>query len=153
MKYVKKTLVLSVKRKQPVDVATILPVRNTISSHCSALSSARINKAEQMLEPFKEHGGALSLDYGHRVRDYLAVVCHFIEATSDGWKLRALPVGFEGSDELANKEAPQIWLHLLDAIEAVGLTEEHLVGAFCVTDEGSNVLAMSRDHFYGIVSV
>lgn len=31
-----------------------------------------------MVEPFKDHGGAISLDYGHRVGDYLAVVCHFI---------------------------------------------------------------------------
>lgn len=127
------------KRKRPVDMSCILPCRKTIATHCKTVANARINKAEQMLEPFKEHGGAISLDYGHRVDDYLAVVCHYIEPTADGWKLRALPVGFDGSP-IDKKEAPQIWLHLLDAIETVGLMEGHLQGIFCVTDEGKNVL-------------
>lgn len=137
----------SVKRKRPVDLSSVLPCRVTIASHCKSIASSRINKAEQLLEPFKEHGGAISLDYGHRVGDYLAVVAHFVEPAADGWKLRALPIGFDGSD-IKSKEAEQIWFHLLDAIETVGLKEEDMRGVFCVTDEGKNVLAMSRDQFH-----
>ncbi|KAH7717466.1 Protein C09E7.4 [Aphelenchoides avenae] len=138
-----------VKRKRPVDLSSVLPCRVTIASHCKSIASSRINKAEQLLEPFKEHGGAISLDYGHRVGDYLAVVAHFVEPAADGWKLRALPIGFDGSD-IKSKEAEQIWFHLLDAIETVGLKEEDMRGVFCVTDEGKNVLAMSRDQFHPV---
>lgn len=101
-----------------------------------------------MVESFREHGGAISLDYGHRLDDYLAVICHFIEPSSDGWKLCTLPVGFEKSTA-ETKTSSQVWLDLVDALELVDLKEENLAGTFCVTDEGSNVLKMAKEHFNG----
>jgi hypothetical protein len=92
----------------------LLPVRTTIATHTTKQANERIAKAREMLVPFVEHGGAISLDYGKRLDHYLAVVCHFIEATSDGWKLRTLPIGFEVSDEENIKDSAQTYLDLLD---------------------------------------
>lgn len=137
--------VFSVLRKRAVDIKSVLPARHAISSHTANEANTRISRASGMLQPFRDHSGAISIDYGKRVEDYLAVVCHFIEADADGWRMRSLPVGFEMSDA-ETKEGPQVFLDLLDAVELVGLSEQDLEGAFCVTDEGSNVSRMAREY-------
>lgn len=72
--------------------------RKVVASHTATLTDSRLAKAKSALQPFKAHGGAISLDYGNRVYDYLIVMCHFIRAGPDGWELQTLPVGFEKSD-------------------------------------------------------
>lgn len=136
---------LRVRRRRPVTLKSVLPCRTTIANHTTLKANARLAKAQQSLLPFKEHSGAISLDYGRRVDDYLVVMCHFIDVSGNGWKLCTLPIGFEKSNA-ESKTAEQVWLELCDAVEVVAFTANELSGTFCVTDEGANVLSMSKQH-------
>lgn len=124
---------------------SVLPCRTTIANHTTLAANARIATAKGLVQAYKEHGGAIFLDYGKRVDDYLVVMCSFIESSADGWRLKTLPIGFEKS-YADSKTAEQVWLELCDAVEVVGLSENDLKRSFCVTDQGANVLSMSKQY-------
>uniref|UniRef100_A0AC34FLK6 HAT C-terminal dimerisation domain-containing protein n=1 Tax=Panagrolaimus sp. ES5 TaxID=591445 RepID=A0AC34FLK6_9BILA len=121
------------------------PCRNTIKNASMKLAESRQqNFILKIDDLFKLCKGAISVDYGERLHDYLCIVLHVIREKGGKLLLSEYIVGFEATD--GNKTSEQVWKNIVDALEPIGIAEFMLRQMVGVSDEGSNFIKAFKNN-------
>lgn len=68
-------------RKSAFNVDSIMPCDRTISNRIKERGKELVQKmSPQITEILDSYGGAISVDYGKKLRDFIGVYVHFIDA-------------------------------------------------------------------------
>jgi len=139
-----------------VEIETLMPNRTTISRNLQKATEKSISEfSPKLLKLIRNQGGSFAIDYGKRLKDYLAVVLYFFD--SDWYifntlihKIMKIFIIFRSYKSILigmmrvgreKKTADNIWSHIIQSVEAFGIVEDDLINLHSCSDEGANVVA------------
>lgn len=117
-----------------------LPTRFTVKNYVLELAKNRSSLLRSKLNGIFEFcTGALAIDFGERVHDYLVAIWHSLLIKEEKVSMFESIIAFE--EVTGDKNSDIIWNKLLLSAEVAGFNEPMLRKMTGLSDEGSNIVS------------